>query len=100
MDLRAEPIALSVPVVSKERYYSVQLTDGNSFNYGYLGSRAPGSEAGDYRVAGPVWQGATPPGIKKVLRSTTQFSLAVYPTELFNLEATPNAVKVQIRAEV
>src|SRR4029450_9545318 len=44
---RAEPIALSVPAVEKGRYYSVQLEDGNCFNYGYIGSRATGNDAGD-----------------------------------------------------
>ena len=29
MDLRAEPIVLSVPAVEQGRYYSVQLEDGN-----------------------------------------------------------------------
>ncbi|WP_442096780.1 DUF1254 domain-containing protein [Pseudomonas sp. KB_15] len=42
MDLRAEPIVLSVPAVQKPRYYSVQLIDGNTRNYGYIGRRAPG----------------------------------------------------------
>jgi uncharacterized protein DUF1254 len=51
-DLRAEPIVLSVPEVDKSRYYSVMLCDGNTYNYGYIGSRATGSEAGDYLVAG------------------------------------------------
>ena len=79
LDLRAEPIVISVPAVEKERYYSVQLCDGNTFNYGYIGSRATGNDAGDYLVAGPDWKGETPPGIKKVFRSSTQFSLAIYP---------------------
>ena len=30
MDLRAEPIVISVPAIEKERYYSVQLVDGNT----------------------------------------------------------------------
>jgi hypothetical protein len=42
LDLRAEPIVLSVPAVEKNRYYSVQLCDGNTFNYGYIGSRSTG----------------------------------------------------------
>ena len=46
LDLRAEPIVLSVPAVEKDRYYSVMLGDGNTFNYGYIGSRATGSEPG------------------------------------------------------
>ena len=95
LDLRAEPIVLSVPAVEKERYYSVQLCDGNTFNYGYIGSRATGNEAGDYMVVGPDWKGETPPGIKKVFRSTTQFSLAVFRTQLFNPADMPNVVKVQ-----
>src|SRR6476619_2345493 len=53
MDLRAEPIVLSVPAVEKKRYYSVMLCDRNTFNYGYMGSRATGNEAGDYMVVGP-----------------------------------------------
>jgi hypothetical protein len=95
MDLRSEPLVLSVPAVEKERYYSVQLCDGNTFNYGYIGSRATGNDAGDYMVVGPDWQGETPPGIKKVFRSSTQFSMAIYRTQLFNPEDMPNVEKVQ-----
>ena len=95
MDLRAEPIVLSVPAVEKGRYYSVRLEDGNCFNYGYIGSRATGNEAGDYMVVGPDWKGSTPPGIKKAFQSTTQFSLAGYRTQLFNPEDMPNVIKVQ-----
>jgi hypothetical protein len=52
----AEPMVLSVPAVPKERYYSVMLCDGNTFNYGYIGSRATGQNAGDYLVVGPGWK--------------------------------------------
>jgi hypothetical protein len=68
-DLRAEPMVVSVPAVEKTRYYTVQLIDGNTFNFGYIGSRATGSDAGDYMVVRPDWQGTTPPGIKKVFQS-------------------------------
>jgi hypothetical protein len=95
MDLRAEPMVLSVPAVEKSRYYAVQLEDGNTFNFGYIGTRSTGSEAGDYMVAGPDWKGETPAGIKKVFRSTTQFALAGYRTQLFNPADMPNVIKVQ-----
>ena len=95
MDLRSEPMVLSVPAVDKKRYYAVMLCDGNTFNYGYIGSRATGNEAGDYMVVGPDWQGETPAGIKKVFRSSTQFSAAIYRTQLFNAADMPNVVKVQ-----
>ena len=95
LDLRAEPIVLSVPAVDESRYYSVMLTDGNTFNYGYIGSRATGPEAGDYMVVGPNWKGETPIGIKKVFQSSTDFSLAAYRTQLINADDMPNVVKVQ-----
>ena len=95
LDLRAGPMVISVPAVDKKRYYSVMLNDGNTFNYGYIGSRATGSEAGDYLVAGPRWQGETPPGIKKVFHSTTDFSLAIFRTQLFDAKDMPNVIKVQ-----
>src|SRR5580704_16350690 len=90
MDLRAEPIVLSVPAVDPKRYYSVMLCDGNTYNFGYVGSRATGNEAADCMVVGPDWKGAAPPGIKKVLRSSTGFSLAIYRTQLFNPEDLDN----------
>src|SRR5881296_3067361 len=95
LDLRAEPIVLSVPAVEKERYYSVMLCDGNTFNYGYIGSRATGNDPGDYMVVGPDWKGESPAGIKKMFRSTTQFSVAGYRTQLFNPQDMPNVVKIQ-----
>src|SRR5271166_652020 len=71
MDLRAEPMVISVPAVEEERYYSVQLIDGNTYNFGYIGRRATGNEPGDYLVVGPDWKAETPAGIKKVFSSTT-----------------------------
>jgi len=95
LDLRAEPMVLSVPAVEKKRYYSVMLCDGNTYNFGYIGSRATGNEPGDYLVVGPDWKGGTPAGIKKVFSSTTPFALAAYRTQLFNSGDMPNVVKVQ-----
>jgi hypothetical protein len=95
LDLRTEPIVLSVPAVERSRYYSVMLCDGNTFNYGYIGSRATGTQPGDYMVVGPDWKGETPAGIKKVFHSSTQFSVVAYRTQLFNTADMPNVVKVQ-----
>ena len=46
-------------------------------------------------VVGPDWKGATPPGIKKVFRSSTQFSVAGYRTQLFNADDLDGVKKVQ-----
>jgi hypothetical protein len=95
MDLRAEPIVLCVPAVEKARYYSVQLTDMYSFNYGYIGSRATGNDAGCYMVSGPGWKGATPAGVAKSFASETEFSLAIYRTQLFDPADIENVKKIQ-----
>jgi len=95
MDLRTEPFVLSVPAVPRSRYYAVQLTDGDTFNFGSIGTRATGTEAGDYLVVGPDWTGATPPKIKKVFHSSTQFAMAIFRTQLLSPTDMPNVVNVQ-----
>ena len=95
LDLRAEPMVISVPGVPKERYYSVQLVDGNVYNYGYIGSRSTGTQQGNYLIVGPDWKEETPAGINKVFHSTTPFGLTIFRTQLFNPEDMPNVVKVQ-----
>lgn len=95
LDLRAEPVVISVPDVPAGRYFSVQVCDGNTYNVGYIGSRITGQGAGSWMVAGPGWQGATPPGIKGVIRPTTQFALTIFRTQLFGADDMPNVVAVQ-----
>ena len=95
LDLRAEPVVISVPAVEKNRYFSVQLTDGNTYNYGYIGSRTTGNDGGDYLVAGPDWNGEPPEGIKQVFRATTPFGLTIFRTQLFNPDDLANVKKIQ-----
>ena len=94
-DLRAEPIVFCVPKIEKSRYYSVQIVDMYTFNYGYVGSRATGNDAGCFMIAGPDWKGETPKGIKKVFQSETQFSMLIYRTQLFNAGDITNVKKIQ-----
>ncbi len=95
LDLRAEPMVVSVPAVEKKRYYSVQLVDGNTYNYGYIGNRTTGNGAGDYLVVDSDWKGATPAGIKQVFSSTTPFSLCLFRTQLINAGDMTNVIAVQ-----
>jgi hypothetical protein len=95
LDLRVEPMVISVPAIGRQRYYSVMLCDGNTYNYGYIGTRATGTDAGDYMVTGPGWNGATPPGIKQVFRSGTYLSLAAFRTQLFGPADLDDMRKVQ-----
>src|SRR4051794_41368249 len=71
MDLRAEPFVVCNPQVEKGRYFSIQLVDLYTFNFGYMGSRTTDNGPGCFMIAGPTWQGETPPGITKVFRCET-----------------------------
>src|SRR3954470_12492978 len=95
MDLRAEPMVLTVSPIEKERYFSIQLIDAYTFNFDYIGSRATGNEGGSYMIAGPNWKGETPKGVKTVFRSETEFVFAVYRTQLFKPDDIDNVKKVQ-----
>src|SRR5688500_609631 len=95
MDLRAEPLVLTVPEIDKKRYYSIQLIDAYTHNFDYIGSRTTGNEAGSFLVAGPNWKGETPKGVKQVIRSETEFVFAGYRTQLFNPADLENVKKIQ-----
>ncbi|WVT05867.1 DUF1254 domain-containing protein [Sinorhizobium chiapasense] len=94
-DLRAEPLVFTVPAVETGRYYSLQFIDQYTFNFAYVGSRATGNEAGKFLLAGPGWKGETPPGIKQVIRSETDFAFVLYRTQLFDSADIDNVKKIQ-----
>ena len=95
LDLRTEPIVLTAPKIEKDRYFSIQLIDLYTHNFDYIGSRTTGNGGGDFLIAGPGWQGDTPEGITKVIRSETELVLAVYRTQLFNPGDLENVKAIQ-----
>ena len=95
MDLRAEPLVVTMPKIEPNRYYTSQLVDLYTYNFAYLGTRAFGNEGGTFLIAGPGWSGATPAGIKAVLHSETQFAYALFRTQLFNMADLPKVNRIQ-----
>jgi hypothetical protein len=95
LDLRGEPMVLTVPVIEKNRYFSIQLVDEYTFNFAYIGSRTTGNNGGSFLVTGPGWKGETPKGITKVIQSETEFVMAGYRTQLFNSADIANVKKIQ-----
>ena len=94
-DLRSEPIVLTVPVMEKERYFSVQLIDYYTQNFDYIGSRTTGNGGGSFLLAGPGWKGETPKGVDKVFRSETELVFCGYRTQLFGPDDIENVKKIQ-----
>jgi hypothetical protein len=71
LNLSAEPLVLSVPEVT-DRFYSLQIACASSDNFAYVGLLATGSQAGNYLLALPNWQGQVPNDVHDILaRSPT-----------------------------
>ncbi len=84
LDLRAEPVVLTIPAFESHRYVSLMLSDAYTYIIGYVTPRTNGHAGGDFLVAGPDWSGETPSGIKRVFHSPTQLALAFYRTQVFD----------------
>ncbi|MGB6033638.1 MAG: DUF1254 domain-containing protein, partial [Bacteroidota bacterium] len=95
LDLRSEPIVVSVPEIPRERYYAFQLVDMYTHNFGYIGSRATGSSAGKYLIAGPDWRGEKPAGIKGVFQSEGQIVFALGRTQVNGEDDGPAVKEIQ-----
>ncbi|MGI1986758.1 DUF1254 domain-containing protein [Shewanella glacialipiscicola] len=95
MDLRTEPLILTLPPIEKNRYFSLQFIDWYTHNFAYAGSRTTGNDGSVLLVAGPDWQGETPKGVAKMMRSETQFVFLAYRTQLFNSADIDNVKAVQ-----
>ncbi len=95
MDLRVEPIVLTMPVIEENRYFSVQLIDAYTHNFDYVGTRTTGNDGGNFLIAGPNWNGEAPAGIKKIIRAETELVMGAFRTQLFNPDDLENVKKVQ-----
>src|SRR5277367_2108131 len=95
MDLRAEPIVVTMPKIEKNRYYTGQMIDLYTFNFAYLGTRSFGNDGGVFMIAGPDWKGDISKGVKAVLNSETEFAYILFRTQLFNPADLGNVKKIQ-----
>src|SRR5271154_6024252 len=100
LDLRAEPVVITVPPIEKNRYFVFQMLDLYTFNFDYIGTRATGNGGGNFLIVGPGWKGEIPKGITKVLQAETQMVNAIGRTQLFNLADLDNVKAVQAQYRV
>jgi hypothetical protein len=95
MDLRAEPLVISMTKIEEGLYYSAQLIDMQTYNFAYLGTRTFGNDGGDFLIAGPRWNGEQPKGTKAVIRCETEIAYALFRTQLFDGADLENVKKIQ-----
>jgi len=66
LDLSKGPQVLHVPDFSG-RYYSVQFTNpSDNTNFAYVGTRTTGTQAGEYLMTGPRWNGPVPASMTQI----------------------------------
>jgi hypothetical protein len=94
MDLRDEPIVITVPQVEKNRYYGCSLFDLWGFCH-MFGTRTTGNDAASFMIYGPGWKGQTPAGIKQAIFMETTLGTAAFRTQLFNPGDIENVKAVQ-----
>lgn len=67
LDLRREPVVLSVPEFEPHRFQNVQAADWYTMNFFTRGTRDVGNGARRYLLAGPGWTGKRPQGVDEVV---------------------------------
>ena len=99
LDLRAEPIVISLPPVPAPRYFVNQWFDLYTHNFAYTGVRTTGRQAGNYLFAGPRWKGEVPSGISGVFRGETEIVGTLTRTQLNGADDIPalQALQAQYR---
>ena len=75
LSLAKEPVVLQVPDFGK-RFWTYPVYDLRTTEISELGLQY-GTKPGFYMVVGPNWKGETPAGIAGVVRSTTEFAVAM-----------------------
>lgn len=95
VDIRNEPVVISVPEMEPERFYHFQLIDLYTHNFAYLGTLTTGNGAGKYLIAGQGWNGDKPDGINDVIRCETDIFFVVVRTQLMNEADLDNVKRIQ-----
>jgi len=75
LSLAQEPVVMQVPDFG-DRFWTFPVYDGRTDEISELGLQY-GTKPGFYMVVGPNWKGTTPAGIAGVVRSSTDFAVAM-----------------------
>ena len=74
LDLRGEPMALTLPEIAG-RYYSFQFLSAWTDAFAYVGTRATDGRAGTWVVVPPGFEGTLPEGVTRIDAPTPQLLL-------------------------
>lgn len=104
IDLTREPVIVKVPDFGS-RYYSIELANFDADNFGYIGTRATGGQAGTYALVGPNWKGTLPSGVKAIDPAQTNWIMALVrilidgPEELATIQKLQDQIQLMPLSE-
>ena len=85
IDLRREPIVISVPDVPEGQVYMLQMGDTSTESLPYISTLTTGNKAGNYVLVGPDFQGYLPaPQFDGVIATRGQFVIMLGRTVIFD----------------
>jgi len=96
LDLRREPVVISVPDVPEGQVYMLQMGDTSTECLPYISTLTTGNKAGDYALVGPDFQGYLPaPKFDGVITTRDQFVVIIGRTVVFDLNNLAPAHAIQ-----
>ncbi len=96
LDLRSEPIVLTLPKITPENwYYVMQATSLDHYNLDFAGTRTIGQAGGSIVNVGPRYSGPIPNGIGRVVVSPTDFVYLQGRILVFSPDDMKNAAALQ-----
>jgi len=96
LDLRREPMVVSVPEVPEGQVYMLQMGDTSTESLPYISTLTTGNKAGDYVLVGPDFQGYLPaPRFAGVITTRGQFVVMLGRTAIFDLNNLSPAHAIQ-----
>lgn len=100
VDIRKEPVVITVPEMEPERFYHFQLIDLYTHNFAYIGTLTTGNGAGNYLIAVSDWLGNKPDKVNEVIRCETPLFFIVVRTQLFGPDDLENVKAIQDQYKV
>ena len=99
LDLRVEPMVLTMPALPEDRYQSAQLVDLYTYIVGYVSPRTSGRGGSDVLIAGPSWTPTAIPDLR-VLTCPTDLCLVLIRTQLFDDDDLDNVIELQEKIRI
>jgi hypothetical protein len=100
LDLRAEPVVVTLPSFEADRYVSAMFVDLATYILGYVSPRTNGNRGGRFLVTGSGWSGDVPPGIDGTFACPTALCLVFLRTQMFGPDDLDRVAAIQDGCDV